>query len=91
MTKQMTVYFSGRVQGVGFRYTVDRIAQHFKITGYVKNLPDGRVCLLAEGEELDLQDFLTAIRESQMSEYIRDFQLLWSPAQGQYQDFGIAV
>ena len=43
------VYFSGRVQGVGFRYTVRMVASRFAVTGFVKNLPDGRVQLVAEG------------------------------------------
>ncbi|MCA9254410.1 MAG: acylphosphatase [Phycisphaerales bacterium] len=52
---QRTVLFEGRVQGVGFRYTTCEIAQSYDVTGYVKNLPDGRVEMVAEGaaEELD--------------------------------------
>ena len=44
------VYFSGQVQGVGFRYTVMRIASTLEVTGHVRNLPDGRVQLIAEVE-----------------------------------------
>ncbi len=88
--KQLKVLFSGRVQGVGFRYTVDRLARHFDITGYVKNLSDGRVEMIAEGEESVLQDFLHAVMESPMKNYIRDQKVEWSEAEGKYREFGIA-
>jgi acylphosphatase len=53
--RRMTVFFSGHVQGVGFRYTAKTVAAGFEITGTIRNLPDGRVELVAEGtrEELD--------------------------------------
>ena len=44
------VIYSGRVQGVGFRYTVRNIAKHHPVTGYVRNLSDGSVELVAQGE-----------------------------------------
>jgi acylphosphatase len=55
------VHYSGRVQGVGFRYTVRHIASRFPVGGYVKNLPDGRVHLIAEGETATLDEFLSDI------------------------------
>lgn len=55
------IYFSGRVQGVGFRYTTERLAKDYEITGYVRNLPDGRVELIVEGEWSVISDFLSAI------------------------------
>ncbi|GAB6166002.1 hypothetical protein JCM19992_20020 [Thermostilla marina] len=65
------VYFSGRVQGVGFRYTTERIARSYQITGYVRNLPDGRVELIAEGEPAELDRFLDDLQR-RMRGYIRD-------------------
>ncbi len=65
------VYFRGRVQGVGFRWTVQRIASRFEVVGYVKNLPDGRVQLVTEGDEQELQSFVDAI-QSEMRHYIAD-------------------
>src|SRR5471030_2081507 len=49
--RRMKVFYSGRVQGVGFRYTARTVAAGFEITGYVRNLPDGRVELVAEGDD----------------------------------------
>lgn len=72
MSKQrQEVYFRGRVQGVGFRWTVQRIANHFEVVGYVKNLPDGRVQLVAEGAADELDRFVLAI-EAEMGSYIAD-------------------
>lgn len=57
------VHYAGRVQGVGFRYTAAEIAGRFAVAGWVKNLPDGRVELLAEGESAEVSAFLTAVSE----------------------------
>ena len=58
-----TVYYTGRVQGVGFRFTAERIAQGYEVSGYVKNLPDGRVELVVEGEPQDVDAFLAEVAE----------------------------
>ena len=58
-----TLYFSGRVQGVGFRYAALQIAREFEVAGYVRNLPDGRVCIEAEGDAREVGAFLAAIEE----------------------------
>jgi acylphosphatase len=55
------VFYSGKVQGVGFRYTAQRIAGGFAVSGYVRNLRDGRVELLAEGEPDQVDAFLAAV------------------------------
>ncbi|NBH73245.1 acylphosphatase [Clostridiaceae bacterium] len=54
-------YFSGRVQGVGFRYQACRIARGLGLTGYVQNLWDGRVELEAQGEEPVIWDLVSAL------------------------------
>jgi acylphosphatase len=63
------VHYHGQVQGVGFRYTTWNVAKHSAVVGYVKNLPDGDVELVAEGEAADVDRFLRAVAE-RMAEYI---------------------
>ncbi len=66
------VFFEGNVQGVGFRYSVKQIAKGFDVTGWVKNLPDGRVELQVNGETAELADFLEAITRSELRAHIRN-------------------
>jgi acylphosphatase len=66
------VFFSGHVQGVGFRYTVKRIAKGFDVIGWVRNLPDGRVELQAAAEPEELRAFLKAIGESELRAHIKE-------------------
>ena len=61
--KATMVHYSGNVQGVGFRATAVMIARDYSVTGWVKNLADGRVQLLVEGEEEVVKKFLKAIRD----------------------------
>jgi len=72
------VYYSGRVQGVGFRDTSQRLAQRHAVTGYVRNLADGRVELVAEGDALEVDAFLEAVRQ-RMHDWIRDIQVVPEP------------
>jgi len=71
MAERRVVHYRGRVQGVGFRYTTRRIAEGFEVAGYVKNLPDGRVELVAEGEPAEVERFLGEV-ETRMAGYIKD-------------------
>jgi len=61
---RMQIFYSGRVQGVGFRYTAKSVATGFEVTGTVRNLPDGRVELVAEGAKDELKAFSQGILES---------------------------
>jgi acylphosphatase len=79
MRKTMQVCYEGRVQGVGFRYTARRIASGFDVSGYVRNLPDGRVELLASGEPAEVDDFLAALRDSELAGHIEIEQTLEVP------------
>jgi acylphosphatase len=65
------VFYEGRVQGVGFRYTARQIATGFDILGWVRNLPDGRVELLAAGDKEEVEAFIKAIEESGLASFIR--------------------
>ena len=67
------VIYSGRVQGVGFRYTVKRLAGGYDVTGWVKNLPDGRVELQAQAADVEeLAAFLDAVQTSSLGGNIRE-------------------
>jgi len=83
------VLYSGRVQGVGFRYTARRIAQGHAVTGFVRNLPDGRVELVAEGPAVEIDQVLNEIATA-MSDYIRDREVQIGPATGNYGSFEVA-
>ena len=66
------VLYSGRVQGVGFRYSTKRIASGFDVIGWVKNLPDGRVEMMAQAIEADeLEAFLEDIQQSSLGSHIK--------------------
>ena len=86
--EQSEVYYSGRVQGVGFRFTVRSIASGHPVTGYVRNLSDGRVHLVAEGDPDDIRAFLAAI-DREMAYYIKDVQKSTRPATGGFASFDI--
>jgi len=83
------VLYSGRVQGVGFRYTARRIAQQRAVSGFVRNLDDGRVELVVEGASGEIDALLAEIAEA-MSDYIRDVKMDAIPATGRYASFEIA-
>ena len=89
-SQQRELYYEGLVQGVGFRYTARQIAARFHVTGYVRNLPDGRVLLVAEGPPEELDRFLAAVR-STMGRYIEDIDETVRPATGQFRDFGVRL
>lgn len=88
-TCRLTVHYAGTVQGVGFRYTTRQVAGRFDVTGYVRNLPDGRVEVVAEGRRKELDRFLAAIQKA-MADCIDDRQVTESPGTGQYRNFSIA-
>jgi Acylphosphatases len=68
-----TALFSGRVQGVGFRYTTLQLAREFEIAGYVQNLPDGRVRVEIEGNGLEVNNFIGAVEE-RMQGFVRNVE-----------------
>ena len=86
---QLEVHFSGHVQGVGFRYRVKSLSTGYYVTGTVRNLSDGRVHMIAEGEKSELDDFLRAILESELGSHIRNFSQDWQSASGSLKGFEI--
>ena len=89
--KRVTAWYSGRVQGIGFRATVRQMACGYDVVGTVRNLPDGRVELVAEGAKKELEAFLTGIAESGLSGFIAGRKEEWSAARGGLRDFKILV
>lgn len=85
----MHIFYSGNVQGVGFRYTVKSVATGYEVTGFVRNLADGRVELVAEGSKDELEAFRQAIRDSGLEHFVRQEQAAWSDATGEYRGFEI--
>jgi acylphosphatase len=83
-----TVFFSGRVQGVGFRYTATQVAKEFEVTGFVTNLDDGRVRLEAEGAEGELEKFVAALQE-RMHGFVRKAERVTGRRAAQFQGFSI--
>jgi acylphosphatase len=88
MNKRLYIYYTGSVQGVGFRYTAERMATSLHLTGWVKNLTDGRVEVVCEGKDSSLKEFLQKI-ESVFNIYIRDKEIKWSDATGEFDYFDI--
>jgi acylphosphatase len=85
----MHIFYSGHVQGVGFRYTVKSVAAGYEVTGTVRNLPDGRVELVVEGSREELEAFRQAIPEAGLKHFIRNEDVTWSDATGEFRGFEI--
>jgi acylphosphatase len=86
--ERRTVRFIGEVQGVGFRYTALRLAGGYDVAGYVRNLPDGSVEVVVEGDDQQIDLFLERLRD-RMSPYITDEKQTVSTAHGDFNSFGI--
>lgn len=86
--ERRTYHFSGRVQGVGFRYTTMHLARGHPVTGYVRNLPDGRVELVMEGDGGAMDEVLEALK-GHMHDNIRRTDLSESAATGEFRGFAI--
>lgn len=84
----VTAFFTGRVQGVGFRYQTLQVAKEFEVSGFVKNLPDGRVQLEAEGQAAEVRDFVAAVQE-RMTGYIRKTEQSEGKRNSTFQGFAI--
>jgi len=84
------VFYSGHVQGVGFRYTVKRISTGYEVTGWVRNLADGRVEVQAKSaDEEELEAFLEDIKSSCLGGNIREVEIHDIPPLGDVKGFSI--
>ena len=86
--KRLHILYSGRVQGVSFRYTAQSIASRCGVGGWVKNLPDGRVEVVAEADEAKLKAFERALSQ-EMAYYISDARVNFEPAANNFSGFNI--
>ncbi len=86
-THRLRAWFSGRVQGIGFRYSTLQVSKGYEVTGYVKNLLDGRVELEAEGQKSEVEAFLAALQD-EMGDFIRETEVNWNQvSKPRYQQF----
>lgn len=83
-----TVFFSGRVQGVGFRYTALQVAREYDVSGFAKNLSDGRVHLEVEGRADVVNAYITAL-EQRMHGYVRKTERTSQQRPPQFNGFSI--
>ncbi len=88
--KKVQVIYTGNVQGIGFRFTAERMANDYGVKGYVKNLYNGNVELVAEAEEKALKDFLQAIVED-MGNKIDNYSVDWQDPTGEFNRFEIRL
>ena len=86
--QQRELYYAGRVQGIGFRYTARSLAGGFDVAGFVRNLPDGRVHLVVEGATAELDKFLDAVK-AEIGYYVKEIEQTERPASGRFQGFEI--
>lgn len=89
MNQRITVRYEGRVQGVGFRFTVVNLAQELDVTGWIRNEFDGSVSMVAEGEENQLMALLQSIKRSHLERYITNEQIVDSATSGEFASFGV--
>lgn len=85
--KRAHVYFTGRVQGVGFRYTAEGYALEIGLGGWVKNLRDGRVELLCEGSKEQIEELFQRIKDGSLGRHILKTDVRWEAATGEFSDF----
>lgn len=84
---QLHAYIFGQVQGVGFRYHTLNAAQNLNLTGWVRNLRDGRVEVLAEGSLDDLNQLLSVLRKGPMSAEVYEVEYEFGDAEGNFSRF----
>jgi acylphosphatase len=88
--QRLNIFYSGRVQGVGFRHALKTVAAGFEIAGLVRNLPDGRVELVAEGAREELEAFRASIRDAGLASLIQNEQVNWAAVQNEFRGFEIS-
>ncbi|MCM8804944.1 MAG: acylphosphatase [Candidatus Omnitrophica bacterium] len=87
--KRYHLYIEGIVQGVGFRWYAQRIGRRVEVTGWVKNLPDGRVEIIIEGEEEKLNRFIEELKDGHLGDNIRKIEKFEEEYIGEFKNFEI--
>ncbi len=85
--KRAHIWVSGRVQGVWYRATARDVAQRLGLAGWVRNLPDGRVEIVAEGDETALQEFIKWCWEGPPLARVDNVEVVWEPFKGEFDTF----
>jgi acylphosphatase len=88
-TMRLEAVVKGRVQGVGFRYHVLQLAREMGITGYVRNLWDGSVEVVAEGDKVKLDRLLAYLQVGPRSAWVREVTTNWQAASGEFHSFEV--
>jgi acylphosphatase len=87
--QRLHALIEGHVQGVGFRYFVREIADGFPVTGWVRNRHDGKVELVAEGDQADLDKLMGIVKEGPRGSLVTNIRVSWETATGEFDKFGI--
>jgi len=90
MQSRAHIIYSGTVQGVGFRFTAEEVANSLGLKGWVKNRPDGTVEVVIEGEKADIDAFMNKVKKI-MSRYIRSAMVSWDEATGEFDFFSMKL
>ncbi len=88
-THRAHLYYTGRVQGVGFRHTAEEIAHRVGVLGFVKNLQDQRVEIVCEGSKEKIDAYLEAIKTSVLGKHIQKVDCRWEDPTGSFTDFTV--
>ncbi len=87
--RRRIVTYSGHVQGVGFRYTAKTVAAGFEVVGTIRNLPDGRVELIIEGDRAELEAYCLALHDAGLAGFIRNEAVSWADATNEFRGFEV--
>lgn len=87
--KRIQAYISGRVQGVGFRASTRRIANRLSVKGWVKNLADGRVEVVAEGKKDKIERFINFLHEGPSMARVENVQIIKKEYKDEFERFSI--
>ncbi len=83
------VFISGFVQGVGFRQFILRQAQHLRLTGWVKNLPDNRIEIFFSGSKENIEEAISACRKGPFLADIKSVDVIWEETREEFKDFKV--